>query len=72
MIVYVQDEKLEVPAWMIDHSSFLKWIRSGAVPDGLRVGFIDGHVWIDTTTERAYAHNRLKAWITPLFLALVG
>ena len=71
MILYVQDEKVEVPSWVIDHPSFLKWIRSGAVPQDLRVGFIDGHVWIDSTPERAFAHNRLKAWITSVLLPLV-
>jgi Uma2 family endonuclease len=71
MILYVQDEKLEVPVWVIDHSSFLEWIRSGAVPESLRVGYINGHVWIDTMTERAYAHNRLKAWITAILLPLI-
>ncbi|HEV3383721.1 MAG TPA: Uma2 family endonuclease [Gemmata sp.] len=71
MIVYVQDEKLEVPVWVIDHASFLKWIRSGAVPEGLRLGYINGHVWIDTMTERAYVHNRLKAWITSILLPLI-
>ena len=72
MIVYVQDEKLEVPLWVIDHSSFLEWIRSGNVPDSLRVGYIHDHVWIDTMSERAFAHNQLKAWITAVLLHLIN
>ncbi len=71
MILCVQDEKLEMPAWVTDHSSYLKWVRSGALPDGLRISYINGHVWIDSMTERAYAHNRLKAWITSVLLPLI-
>ncbi len=71
MILYVQDEKLEVPVWVVDHPSFLRWIRSDALPDSLRVGYIHGHVWIDTMSERAFAHNQLKAWITAVLLQLI-
>src|SRR5579872_6736997 len=71
MILSVQDETLVVPIWVTDHPSFLKWIRSGAIPEDLRVSYINGRVWIDSMTERAYAHNRLKAWITSVLLPLI-
>ena len=71
MIVVVQDEKLEVPPGVVDHPSFLQWIRSGVVPEKLKLGYINGHIWIDTMSERAYSHNRLKAWITTILLPLI-
>jgi len=71
MIMVVQDEKLEVPAWVVKHPSFLQWIRSGVVPEKLRLGYINGHIWIEKMSERAYSHNRLKAWITAILLPLI-
>lgn len=53
--------EIHVPTWVVDHSSFLKWLRSGAVPEDVRVGFINNEVWVETMPERAFAHNQIKS-----------
>jgi Uma2 family endonuclease len=53
------------------HKQFLKWLRSGVVPEDLRVGYIDNQVWIETMPERAFAHNRLKTRIATVLMPLV-
>jgi Uma2 family endonuclease len=62
---------LEIPAWIVDHASFLRWLRSGAIPDDARVSYINGRVWVETMAERAYAHNRLKTAVSAVLLPLV-
>ncbi len=52
--------EIRVPAWVVDHPSFLKWLRSGAVPEDVRVGYIDNQVWSEPMGERAFAHNGIK------------
>ncbi|MCE9567222.1 MAG: Uma2 family endonuclease [Planctomycetes bacterium] len=52
--------ELHVPAWVVDHPSFLKWLRSGAVPEDVRIGYINNQVWTETMPERAFPHNQIK------------
>jgi Uma2 family endonuclease len=53
------------------HKQFLRWLRSGAVPEDLRVGYIENDVWIESMPERAFAHNRLTTRIAAVLMPLV-
>lgn len=53
-------EVVRVPTWVVDHETFLRWYWHSDVPDHIRIGFINGEVWIDPMAERAFAHNRVK------------
>jgi len=53
------------------HREFLKWLRSGVVPEDLRVGYIRNQLWIETMPERAFAHNRIKTKIAAVLMPLV-
>jgi Uma2 family endonuclease len=53
-------QKVRVPDWVVDHESFLRWYWQSDVPEDVRIGFINGQVWIDPMSERAFAHNRVK------------
>ena len=61
MTVLTNDGPVAVPAWVVDHSSFLMWIRSGDVPEGPRIEYIHDEVVVDFMSERAFAHNRVKS-----------
>jgi Uma2 family endonuclease len=63
--------ELRVPAWVVDHPSFLKWFRSGAVPEDTRIGYIDGQVWVEDMPERAFAHNKIKTLLARVLDGLV-
>jgi Uma2 family endonuclease len=62
---------VEIPAWVVDHQSFLKWLRSGAVPEEVRVGFINGTLWVETMAERAFAPNKIKVLVARVLDGLV-
>jgi Uma2 family endonuclease len=53
---------IEVPAWVIDNASFLRWAESEDAPDHSKVGFINGTVWFNNTMEQIL-HNQIKAAI---------
>src|SRR5690349_18865287 len=63
--------EIRVPPWVIDHPSFLTWLRSGAVPEDLRVGYIDNQVWSEPMGERAFAHNGIKTELASVLHPLV-
>lgn len=63
--------EVRIPAWVVDHPSFLRWFRSTAVPEDVRVGYIRDDVWLEHMPERAFAHNRLKSLVTSRLLPLV-
>jgi Uma2 family endonuclease len=56
----VQGGEIHIPGWVVDHPSFLRWLRTADIPDGVVVGFLAGDVWVDVMPERAFAHNRIK------------
>ncbi len=62
---------IRVPAWVKDHPSFLRWLRSGTLPEEARVSYINGEVWVETMPERAFAHNQVKTLIARVLCGLV-
>src|SRR5579871_5169172 len=62
---------VRVPGWVVDHKSFLKWLRSGVIPEEVRVSYINGQVWVDPMSERAFSHNWIKTAIASVLLPLV-
>ncbi|MDB5310100.1 MAG: hypothetical protein JWO38_4302 [Gemmataceae bacterium] len=71
MTVRTVEGEVRVPAWVVDHPSFLKWLRSGAVPEEVRIGYIRDEVWIEPIPERAYAHNQIKTLVASVLMPLV-
>ena len=71
MSLMTRGGKLRVPAWVLNHKAFLKWIRSGAVPEEVRVEYIRNEVWIDPMPERAFAHNQIKTLVASMLMPLV-
>lgn len=59
----VDESVIEVPAWVIDNASFLRWAESEEAPEKGKFGFIDGAMWIDDTMEQIL-HNLLKGVFT--------
>jgi Uma2 family endonuclease len=62
---------VEIPQGVVDHRSFLKWLRSGEVSEEVRVGFINGAPWVETMPERAFAHNKIKVLLARVLDGLV-
>jgi Uma2 family endonuclease len=52
--------KVQIPGWVVDLSSFRRWVHSGELPDKLRAQFLNGEVWVDLFMEEAYSHNFVK------------
>lgn len=69
--VSVQFGTIVVPPWIVDHPSFLRWLRSGDVPDEARVCYINGIVWVDPMSERAFSHNKVKTDVARVVSGLV-
>ncbi len=67
----LQGGTIHIPGWVVDHTSFLRWLRTADIPDGAVVGFLNGDVWVDTMPERAFAHNRIKTIVAGALNALV-
>lgn len=68
-------EGVTVPAWVVDLSSFTRWVDSADFPDAGRICYIRGTVWMDLSTdlsmEQPFVHNQVKLWIG-LALALIA
>lgn len=52
---------VEIPVWVNDLPSFLRWVHSGELPEKPAVHFINGQVWVDFHMEELNSHNRVKA-----------
>jgi Uma2 family endonuclease len=51
---------LEIPSWVIDLPSFLRWVHSDDFPEKPAVHFINGQVWVDFHMEEVNSHNQVK------------
>lgn len=73
MSVLVESEIgcLEVPIWVNDLSSFRRWVHSDNVPEKQPLHFINGNVWVDTTMEEFFSHNRMKTLLGKALAAYV-
>jgi len=60
MPVVVTDIDVTIPDGLHDLESFRRWARSDDFPEGGRVHFINGKVWVDTTVEQISSHNQVK------------
>lgn len=61
-----------IPSGLDTHQKFLDWLASADVPEEARVGYINGDVWVDTMSERAFAHNRIKTVVARVVDQLVA
>jgi Uma2 family endonuclease len=51
---------VEIPVWVVDLPSFLRWVHSGELPEKPAVHFINGQVWVDFHMEELNSHNQVK------------
>jgi Uma2 family endonuclease len=60
--------KVRIPGWVVDLSTFRRWVHSGETPEKLRAQFLNGEVWVDLFMEEAFTHNLVK---NALYLTLI-
>ena len=69
--VFLEDELIAVPAWVVDLESFRRWSDDDDFPEKGRISFLRGEVWIDMSKEQLYSHNRVEAEFTIVLGGLV-
>ncbi|MBN9523402.1 Uma2 family endonuclease [bacterium] len=63
--------RVTVPPWVVDHPSFLRWFRSGDVPEDARITYVNDTLWVDPMSERAFAHNKVKTAVAYVLYGLI-
>ena len=58
--VFNESRSVSVPSWVTDLESFRRWADSEEFPDGARVWFLKGQVWVDMSKEQVYTHVQAK------------
>ncbi len=64
------NERVTIPASVVDHDSFREWARSDDFPEKLRASWIDGTLWVDLDMEQLYTHGRVKNIICSVLMPL--
>lgn len=59
MSAVVISEQARIPAWVVDHDSFRRWIYSGEFPERGHFCHLGHEVWVDLSMETA-DHNQIK------------
>jgi Uma2 family endonuclease len=60
-IIFLYDEHIHIPPWVLDHESFRRWLHSEEFPETGRICYLNGEVWVDMSKEQLYSHNQVKA-----------
>ncbi len=58
--IFVEDEFVHIPTWVVDHSSFRRWVHSDEFPERGRICYFNGEVWVDMSKEQVFSHNQVK------------
>ena len=56
----IDDRECTFPDWIVDRSSFIRWMHSDEAPDSGRFWCIHSKVWADTTKEELFSHVDVK------------
>lgn len=59
-VVIQQAENVVVPREVFDLGSFHEWVRSREFPEGGRIDFLAGEIWIDMSEQQLFSHVRVK------------
>jgi Uma2 family endonuclease len=70
-VVFDESEKLTIPTWVTDLSSFRHWADGDDFPENGRICWLDGDVWADMSKEQIFSHVLLKTEITAVLSRLV-
>ena len=61
MITVVNETRnVDVPSWVTTLEAFRRWLDSDEFPEGARVWFLKGDVWIDMSKEQIFSHVLVK------------
>lgn len=67
----IDGDRARLPSTIFDHAGFRAWARGGAVPENLRIAFIEGEVLIEMSPEATESHNKAKSKVTQVLVGIV-
>ena len=67
----LDDERIQIPNWVVDLESFRRWADDDAFPEKGRIAFLKGDVWVDMSMEQLFDHNQVKTEFTRALAGLV-
>lgn len=66
----VIEEQARIPAWVVDHDSFRRWIYSGEFPERGQFFHLGNELWVDLSME-TLSHNKIKQVIAMVLGSLI-
>jgi Uma2 family endonuclease len=66
--IVLDSQRVQIPAWVDDHSSFRRWVHSDEFPEYGRICYL-GEVWVDMSKEQL-THNQAKGEVTAVLTRL--
>jgi Uma2 family endonuclease len=67
----LDDERIQIPGWVVDLESFRRWADDDDFPEKGRISFLKGDVWVDMSMEQLFDHNDVKSEINTVLRVLV-
>jgi Uma2 family endonuclease len=56
--------QVDVPAWVVDLKSFVRWADTVDFPEKGRIWYLKGKVWVDMSKEQVFSHSLIKGVYT--------
>jgi Uma2 family endonuclease len=69
-LAVVIDGRWRIPPGIVDLASFRRWLRAEE-PEGVRLAYLAGVLWVDQSMEQFYTHNQVKGEIARVLGNLV-
>src|SRR3954470_5347319 len=64
-------DRVQVPAWVTDLTSFRRWVHSDDFPQEGRICFLKGEVWVDMSREQLFSHVAVKTELAAVLGRLI-
>ncbi len=71
MSTVVVADQVRIPSWVHDLEAFRRWAHSAEYPERGSISFLDDEIWVDTSMEQLFTHNRIKTCYTITLGSLV-
>jgi Uma2 family endonuclease len=70
-VIEGEQGEVRIPSWVVDLESFRRWVDSDEVDDKIRLGYLDGEIWVNMSKEQLFTHNRVKTAYTVVMAGMV-
>lgn len=70
-VIEGEQGEVRIPSCVVDLESFRRWVDADEVDEKIRIGYLNGEIWVTMSKEQLFTHNRVKTAYTVVMGGMV-